>query len=281
MVNSFADKHVPDLHNLQSAPGSFDLHFSLDSLDALDATEETHFWSLVKRRLICSLIRRYSFCSAPAIVDIGCGNGSLISHLEREFPGSLLTGVDGYPEALAHCRKRSARATLILEDILHLERLPADRLFDVVVIADVLEHLDAPERVLTGIQRLLSSDGIIVATVPASMHLWSDRDVFLGHRKRYSQRAFVDLFRNTGYSVMYSNNAFAYLYPAAFFFRKIVSRLQKKSGKHMEQAELRHVPILNDILTYTGIVEIWLSRYMKLPFGTSTYCVAQRKPNGG
>jgi 2-polyprenyl-3-methyl-5-hydroxy-6-metoxy-1,4-benzoquinol methylase len=277
MVNSFTDKRVPDSHNLQSAPGSFDLHFSLESLDALDATEETHFWSVVKRRLICSLIHRYYHRNAPAIVDIGCGNGSLIQHLECEFPGSLLTGVDGYPEALAHCRKRSARATLILEDILHLERLPAGRLFDVVVIADVLEHLDEPERVLTGIQRLLSPDGIIVATVPASMHLWSDRDVFLGHRKRYTRAGFKQLFQDSGYVVVCSNYAFAYLFPPTFFFRKILSGFQGRSGRNMEKAELRQIPVINSLLTGIGIIECWLSAYIRMPFGTSTYCVARKR----
>jgi SAM-dependent methyltransferase len=147
----------------------------------------------------------------------------------------------------------------------------------VVVIADVLEHLDEPERVLTGIQRLLSPDGIIVATVPASMHLWSDRDVFLGHRKRYTRAGFKQLFQDSGYVVVCSNYAFAYLFPPTFFFRKILSGFQGRSGRNMEKAELRQIPVINSLLTGIGIIECWLSAYIRMPFGTSTYCVARKR----
>lgn len=47
------------------------------------------------------------------------------------------------------------------------ESIPvADETFDIVVLAEVLEHLQNPERVLIEIYRVLKRGGIIVATMP-------------------------------------------------------------------------------------------------------------------
>ena len=262
---------------LSGNASGFDLHFSLDSLDALDATEDRHFWSVVKRRLITSLIKRYAPKNDLRILDVGCGNGGLLMSLERAFPAAFIAGMDGYPQALLHCRKRSARATLILGDILHVERIPIAEKFDVVILADVLEHLDEPEKVLRGIRSILTPRGIVIATVPASMALWSDRDVFLGHRKRYDRRGLKALFQQSDFRVLRSNYAFCYLYPPAFFFRKLWSRFGKKSGQKIEESELREIPVINTLLRFVGSAEVALSERIPLPFGTSTYCVARLK----
>ncbi|MBI1934770.1 class I SAM-dependent methyltransferase, partial [Candidatus Peregrinibacteria bacterium] len=186
---------------------------------------------MVKQRLIASLIKHYKPKKPLRIIDVGCGNGSLLRQLERAFPTAVLAGIDGYAQALSHCRKRSTHATLIQEDILHLERLPASEPFDVAILADVLEHCDEPERVLRGVRSILAKDGIVIATVPASMLLWSDRDVFLGHRKRYNRSEFEALFRESGLQVLRSNYAFFYLYIPAFFFRKILAPFTRRSGQ--------------------------------------------------
>lgn len=253
------------------------LHFSLDSLDALDATEDRHFWSVVKRRLIISLIRQYASGTQGKIIDIGCGNGGLLQKLADAFPAASLTGIDGYPQALLHCRRRSPRATLIQEDILHLERLPTAEPFDVAILADVLEHCDEPERVLEGVRKILAKNGIVVATVPASMLLWSDRDVFLGHRKRYTRREFRELFHETGFQVLHSNYAFFYLYPPAVLFRKIWATFRKRNGKTIEATELREIPVINTLLQWLGFAENCVSRFLPLPCGTSAYCVARAR----
>lgn len=252
-----------------------DLHFSLASLHALDATEDRHFWSVVKRKLIISLIRRYAPREQGRIIDIGCGNGGLLQKLTNAFPAASLTGIDGYPQALLHCRRRAPHATLIQEDILHLERLSTSEPFDAAILADVLEHCDEPERVLEGVRKILAKNGIVIATVPASMRLWSDRDVFLGHRKRYTRREFEKLFHETGFHVLHSNYAFSYLYPPAAFFRTIWATFRKKDGKMIEEAELREIPIINTLLQWLGSAENIVSSFLPLPCGTSAYCVAR------
>lgn len=259
-----------------SATASSQLHFTLDSLDALERAEETHFWTRTKRRLTAALVRRYVQKGDPAIVDIGCGNGSLIASLERLFPRGRFCGVDGYAEALANARKRSATARLILGDITRLESIGDAGTYDAATILDVLEHLDEPERTLEGLKPWLRDGGIVIASVPAHMLLWSDRDVFLGHRKRYAKHELTGLLRRCGYRVLHANYLFAPLFLPALVSRKLLAPLRGRTGKDMEATELRPMPILNGAMTAIEAAEVRWSLSLPVPFGTSVYCVARK-----
>jgi len=259
-------------------PSQSGVNFPVDSLNAFDACEDRHFWFTTRKILIGSLIRQYLPTDRSLrIMDIGCGNGGLIRYLQDHFPDAALAGVDIYPEALEHTRKRSQDALLFLEDIARLDRLSIEAPYDVIIFADVLEHLDDPDSALRQAATLLRPGGIIIGAVPSSMHLWSERDVFLGHRLRYSRVIFESLFARNRYRILSSNYAFSFLYPLALFNRKILARIVKKRGRDIERGELRVVPGVNAFLGWCGRCEVALARYVRLPFGTTTYCVARKE----
>lgn len=72
------------------------------------------------------------------VLDIGCGNGALASDLARR--GSVVTGVDHDGAAIREARSRYAHtgARFVEADA---SRLPPGP-FDVVILSNVLEHLD-------------------------------------------------------------------------------------------------------------------------------------------
>ena len=260
--------------------GSLDslVHFPLASLDALDDTESRHFWSASKRRLVRRLLCAYVRQEAFAVLDVGCGNGGLLRYLEQAFPEASVAGMDGYPEALLRCRRRSKQARLYLQDIAKLSRAKTDSTFDVITLMDVLEHLDHPVDVLRSVQRFLTPQGIVVATVPASRSLWSDRDVFLGHKARHSRSTFTALFTQSGYDVLRSNYAFSYLFAPAYVYRRCVAPLRRMDGASVEASELRVVPGINAVLKVLGILEAAVTTRVPIPFGTSVYAVARPAP---
>jgi len=77
------------------------------------------------------------------VLDIGCGNGALAADVAGRS-GAVVTGVDQDPAAIraARSRHRGAGLSFLTADA---RALPAGP-FDVVVLSNVLEHLD--ERVL-------------------------------------------------------------------------------------------------------------------------------------
>jgi len=262
-IESFAQGHQPP-------------HFSLASLSALENTEDTHFWSKVKRFLVLLLIRTFRPSRPFDLMDIGCGNGSLLRTIQAKFPDAQCMGMDAYLEALIATRLRAPAARLFFHDIAG-PAFPKQAFLDVITILDVLEHLDHPERTVESMRTMLRETGIVIASVPASRRLWSDRDRFLGHRKRYSKRDLRDLFEEHGFEILQCNYCYSYLWLPVFLFRKVLSRWTKTPGQEIEQKELRHIPFVNALLAWFGMLEAWLSLSFPIPFGTSIYCVARRK----
>ncbi|MDH5367325.1 MAG: class I SAM-dependent methyltransferase [Cyclobacteriaceae bacterium] len=252
------------------------MHFTLDSLSKLDESEDKHFWHKNRKHLLKLLIKKFVRNNDFSLADIGCGNGSIISFLEKAYSKSKITGIDGHLNALINVRRRTKKAVLQLQDISQLESIDQSSRYDIVILMDVLEHLDKPDKILDRIKNVLKTDGIIIATVPALMNIWSDRDVFLEHRIRYSKNEFTQLFKNSGYKVLKSNYFFSHLFVPTYLLRKLFAKFTNKSGQKIEQDELRIIPLLNGILKFIGDIEMYISTFLSLPFGTSTYCVAKK-----
>jgi methionine biosynthesis protein MetW len=79
------------------------------------------------------------------VLDLGCGNGELLAHLQRHR-GCSGYGVELADEGVLACTKRGVNVVqLNLEDGLALFE---DRSFDVVLQLDTLQHLRNTERML-------------------------------------------------------------------------------------------------------------------------------------
>ncbi len=91
-----------------------------------------------------------------ALLDVGCGPGILLDEARRR--GWDVVGVDLSTWACEHARStyglRAVQGTL-------QEAGFADGTFDVIVMNDVLEHLDDPKGALAEIRRILRDDGFV------------------------------------------------------------------------------------------------------------------------
>lgn len=84
-------------------------------------------------------------------LDLGCGSGELLAHLQRE-KGVAGYGLDNGAEEIAACIR--AGVNVIEHDLNDgLERFP-DGSFDVVVLADTLQAVRAPARLLMEMLRI-------------------------------------------------------------------------------------------------------------------------------
>lgn len=156
--------------------------------------EDRHWWHVARQRIIVSLIDRFGPPKSapgtprPRLCDIGCGAGALLREVGERFD---VTGVDTSPIARELCAK-SGIATFdgTLPNGLPLK--PGE--FDVVVVADVLEHVreDAPS--VRTLASLLKPGGILIATVPANPWMWSKHDIAAHHERRYTRRTLRAIF---------------------------------------------------------------------------------------
>ncbi|TWT52690.1 bifunctional 3-demethylubiquinone-9 3-methyltransferase/ 2-octaprenyl-6-hydroxy phenol methylase [Rubripirellula amarantea] len=103
------------------------------------------------------------------IADIGCGPGTkLMNMFGTEFD---VHGFD-QPEAIEICRSRYDRGefeVLDLDDVMACEE-KVD-IFDLVICADVIEHLEYPERLLEHIRRMSGRHTQILLSTPDRIRL--------------------------------------------------------------------------------------------------------------
>lgn len=79
------------------------------------------------------------------LLDLGCEFGHAAEHIVRAWPAAAVTGVDAHAETLAACRarRRDCYSRLIEADVLGW--LASAPRADVILAAELIEHLEAEE----------------------------------------------------------------------------------------------------------------------------------------
>lgn len=159
-----------------------------------------------------AVVLRWLEQAPPArVLDLGC-SGGLLSERMRRF-GHRVTGVDFTELPGIHDRvDRFVRADL---DQGLPPEVSNDGPYDVVVAADVLEHLRAPERLLDQIRSVLAPRGTLIASVPNIGHWYSRGRIALGlfdydqrgildntHVRFFTQRSFRRRLERSGFTVL-------------------------------------------------------------------------------
>jgi SAM-dependent methyltransferase len=148
-----------------------------------------------------------------ALYDAGGGEGAFAYHVARRFPAWKVVVADNEPRTLTRARQIKERLGLRNLEVRDVDlRDPGDEhAFDIVVCADVLEHIDDDDRVVKHLAQALKPGGILVVTspsVPQPPHLglvaWRERRIGFdpaqyGHvRAGYSADGLRTLFEHAG-----------------------------------------------------------------------------------
>ncbi len=114
------------------------------------------------------------------VLDVGCGTGS-VSRIIADTRGAQIIGIE--PDS---CRAAAARARglEVHEQLFTAAILQELKPFDVIVFADVLEHVADPSSFLQLAHRALLPGGRVIASVPNVAH-WSVRVDLLRGRFDY------------------------------------------------------------------------------------------------
>ncbi len=99
------------------------------------------------------------------ILDVGCGGGIICEPLARL--GARVTGIDFAPNnikaAKIHSKKNKLKINYIFNDI---EKSKLDEKFDIILMFEVLEHLDNWKKTIKNIKKNLNKNGkIIISTI--------------------------------------------------------------------------------------------------------------------
>ncbi len=156
------------------------------------------------------------------LLDVGCGNGTLLERMRRL--GWQVEGVETDPEAVRRARARRLAVGLGAP----ADQGYADASFDAVVMSHVIEHVADPVSLLADCRRLLRPGGRLVMTTPnaASWGHRSCRAAWLHldpprHLRVFTSAALEPLASRAGFGTISTRTTGAFAAPALFASRVI------------------------------------------------------------
>lgn len=230
------------------------------------ATEQEHWWFRGRRDVLRTVLRRLDLSSDARILEIGSGTGGNLDML-AEFGSVCGLEMDETARNLSvekTGRRFDIRAGRCPDELsFHGQR------FDVICFLDCLEHIADDVGSLERVRSLLSTDGIVLVTVPACRWLWSAHDVFLHHHRRYSKSSLIACARAAGYKAEVISHFNTLLFPLAVIARWC-DRVFRKSASSGDAIPGQSV---NSVLYRIFRAECrWLS-HRSFPFGVSLFAV--------
>jgi len=133
------------------------------------------------------------------IIDVGCGEGQVANYLIKQNPKLEIIGVDKSNQAINLARE-TVKAKFFVADIFDSAKVFSKKNFDLILILEVLEHLENPRLSLKELKKINSK--YYIFSVPSEpwfslgnllmgkniSRLGKDRD----HRQFWTKKEFVD-----------------------------------------------------------------------------------------
>jgi SAM-dependent methyltransferase len=244
--------------------------------DELARVEADHWWFQARRKIVWSLVRRFVGGGSNRrlrICELGCGTGGNLATVAQRHD---VVGIERSPHALDYARRKLGSRVRrgSLPDDVDL----ATESFDVVLVTDVLEHIEDDVRSAETAMRLLRPAGIVVATVPAYQWLYSPRDAHHHHFRRYGKVQFRRLWESDAAEIELVSHYNTLLFPPA-----AAVRLASKLLPSGEQPGDLQVPpnAVNRLLAGAMASEANLLGRVPMPFGLSLVAVVRKRGASG
>ena len=194
-----------------------------------------------------AMMRLLSDASPSVILDIGAGSGFFSKKLLSSTAAKEAWCVDISYE-------HDSDATEAGKTVYF--RRAVDKVnADLVLLMDVLEHVDDDVGLLKGYVNKVPPGAKFLISVPAFQFLWSGHDVFLEHKRRYRLNQMEDVVRQAGLTVKHGAYYFGAVFPIAVAIRMASKLLQLGRGKAQSQLSQHH-PFVNGALAAMSSAEM-------------------------
>ncbi len=236
------------------------------------SVEDKHWWFVARRQILQKVICRLSLPTNAQILEAGCGTGGNLQMLSRYGKVSAME-LDQIACELANQRQVTQVKRGSLPD-----NIPFNSQYDLILILDVIEHLDNDLSALEALYYKLKPGGYLLVTVPAYMFLWSEHDEINHHKRRYRLKSLKKVVKQAGYELNYGSYFNTVLFPLVAIVRILAKLLPKQNTNQLSSDLVVPSKPVNQILKWLFASERYFMNRLSLPFGVSVLLLAQ-KPN--
>ncbi len=198
-----------------------------DVFERMAEVDGHHWWFVARRRIIAQFLQTHlSRGNAPLrILEIGCGTGSNLAMLKGFGDVEAIE-----PDSGARRVALDRFDISIGDGMLPYGLDVPDGSYDLVVMLDVLEHIEDDAAALEQVKRKLKPGGRLLLTVPAMPWLWSSHDEAHHHFRRYTARGLVNALTAARYTIHHHSHFNTLLFPMICAARCIGWLTGRKGG---------------------------------------------------
>jgi 2-polyprenyl-3-methyl-5-hydroxy-6-metoxy-1,4-benzoquinol methylase len=166
------------------------------------------------------------------VLDIGCNDGYIGKDSDYS---NIFYGLDYLKDSIK--KAKGVYKDAILYDLNNLEKLPWNKKFDILIFADVLEHVLYPDQVLDFfVKNYLKEGGKVIVSLP-NIANWQIRLNILLGKFEYTETGIMDkthlhfyTFKTAQDLIKSQNLSITKTYGGATFFGKIIEKLPLFNG---------------------------------------------------
>lgn len=222
-----------------------------------------HWYYLSKAK---AMMRCIEGIHPKKILDIGAGSGFFSKYLLKNSSANEAWCIDTAYE--------SDVDVMVIDKKIHYRHSMDISDADLVLLMDVLEHVDDDVGLLKSYASKLPDSTPFLISVPAFQILWSSHDDFLNHKRRYTLPQLERVVRNAGLEVKHGVYYFGIVLPIAAMIRLV----QRSFGKrNFPRSQLvRHHPLVNRALTSLCRSELHFMMFNRF-LGLTAFCLAAKR----
>ena len=233
----------------------------LKETDILGSSIDQHWYYASKAAATTRLLG-----STPIrkILDVGAGSGFFSHHLLSHSSASEAWCVDISYDA-------DSDASTAGKPVHYRREIDAVDA-DLVLLMDVLEHVDDDVGLLKAYVDKVPSGSRFLMTVPAFRFLWSGHDEFLEHKRRYTLAQLETVARAAGLTVQQGTYYFGLVFPIAATLRLLPKGAQPSPPRSQLK---QHHPLVNTLLKTLCNIELPFMKVNRLA-GLTVFVLAQK-----
>ena len=224
-----------------------------------------HWWWRAREEFLIRVIEGLGLPPNPNILDLGCGDGLFFDRLSQ-FGGTI----EGLESDASLVSPETTERYKIHIGPLDQSFAPNKR-YTLILMLDVLEHLQDPKASLKHAVELLEPGGRLVLTVPAFRCLWTNHDDMNHHYTRFTKRSLSPVAEFANLRIERSQYFFHWLVPL-----KMAVRLKERLIKSPPKPPIIPSPMINRAMLKLSLLEQFIFGTFSPPMGTSLLAVGRR-----